>query len=420
VQIVYEAIDNLRRLIRSTLIQKNVRKGIIVPLSVVFLCVACPFQTLLAQEGGAVGGQTQQASNLSEGDAKEINQKIKQLSSDSYSSREIAKARLVEIGEKVIPALEQTLEIADTDLATQIFEVFGKFALDAQSSETQQIVQILKRLSRSEATFTGKQSKQLLESIRELHSPRAAEELGSLGARIVVGSYPLNGRNGFEQIRYLEINERFSGDADDLVWLQWLNQVEMVVLQSEKIQGAWLKYLQDMPALELLVIRDANLNSDDLNWLKGIERLEHLEILYTPIDDKATEILASLSVWTSMRIFGTNITLAEGEALGEKLDGIEYQFGCGGFLGIQSDAAAARSSTVGRVTPGGAAELAGIIEGDTIIKIDNTSIESFDDIRANLRKYRPADKIMVELNRADATGRMEKIQVEVVLGRQSI
>lgn len=419
-QIVYEAIDNLRRLIRSIMMQKNVCKGIVVPLPVVFLCVACPFQRLPAQEGSAVGGQTQQASNLSKDDAKEITQKINQLSSDSYSSREIAKARLVEIGEKVIPALEQTLEKADTDLATQVFEVFGKFALDAQSSETQQIVQILKRLSRSEATFTGKQSKQLLESIRELHSPRAAEELGSLGARIVVGSYPLNGRNGFEQIRYLEINERFSGDADDLVWLQWLNQVEMVVLQSEKIQGAWLKYLQDMPALELLVIRDANLNSDDLNWLKGIERLEHLEILYTPIDDKATEILASLSVWTSMRIFGTNITLAEGEALGEKLDGIEYQFGCGGFLGIQSDAAAARSSTVGRVTPGGAAELAGIIEGDTIIKIDNTPIESFDDIRANLRKYRPADKIMVELNRADATGRMEKIQVEVVLGRQSI
>jgi hypothetical protein len=420
VQIVYKAIDNLRRLIRSTFMQKNVRKGIIVPLPVVFLCVACPFQILLAQEGEAVGGQAQQASGLSEDDAKEISQKIKQLSSDSFSSREIAKARLVEIGEKVIPALEKSLDKADTDLSTQVFEVFGKFALDAQSSETQQIVQILKRLSRSEATFTGKQSKQLLESIRELHSPRAAEELGSLGARIVVGSYPLNGRNGFEQIRYLEINERFSGNADDLVWLQWLNQVEMVVLQSEKIKGEWLKYLQDMPALELLVIRDADINSNDLNWLKGIERLEHLEILYTPIDDKSAEILASLSVWTSMRIFGTNISLAEGESLGKKLDGIEYQFGCGGFLGIQSDAAAARSSTVGRVTPGGAAELAGIIEGDTIVKIDDTPIESFDDIRANLRKYRPADKIMVELNRADATGRMEKIQVEVVLGRQSI
>jgi len=420
VQIVYKAIDRLRRSGLAMLLANGLRRRIFVPLSVALLGVGCLIQPLFAQQGEVSGGESQQASGLSEDDAKEIAQKLKQLGSDSFSSREIAKARLVEIGEKVIPALEQSLEKADTDLATQIFEVFGKFALDAQSSETQQIVQILKRLGRSEATFTGKQSKQLLESIRELHSPRAAEELGSLGARIVVGSYPLNGRNGFEQIRYLEINDRFSGNADDLVWLQWLNQVEMVVLQSEKIQGEWLKYLQDMPALELLVIRDANINSDDLKWLKGIDRLEHLEILYTPIDDKATEILASLSVWTSMRIFGTNISLAEGEALGKKLDGIEYQFGCGGFLGIQSDAAAARSSTVGRVTPGGAAELAGIIEGDTIVKIDDTQIESFDDIRANLRKYRPADKIMVELNRADATGMMEKIQVEVVLGRQSI
>lgn len=419
-QKVYQTIDSLCRLSRATLPSIGHRERIFVPLLVALLGVGCLFQPLLAQQAEESVGEPQKALGLSEDEAKEIAQKIKQLSSDSFSSREIAKARLVEIGEKVIPALEQSLEKADTDLATQIFEVFGKFALDAQSSETQQIVQILKRLGRSEATFSGKQSKQLLESIRELHSPQAAEELANLGARIVVGSYPLNGRNGFEQIRYLEINERFAGNANDLVWLQWLNQVEMVVLQSEKIQGEWLKYLQDMPALELLVIRDADINSDDLNWLKGIERLDHLEILYTPIDDKATEILASLSVWTSMRIFGTNISLAEGESLGKKLDGIEYQFGCGGFLGIQSDAAAARSSTVGRVTPGGAAELAGIIEGDTIIKIDNTPIESFDDIRANLRKYRPAEKIMVELNRADATGRMEKIQVEVVLGRQSI
>jgi membrane-associated protease RseP (regulator of RpoE activity) len=173
-----------------------------------------------------------------------------------------------------------------------------------------------------------------------------------------------------------------------------------------------------MPSLKKLLIRDTSIVSADLQWLKGIDSLDHLEILYSPIDDKAVAILEGLSVWKSMRIFGTNISYEAGEGLVKRLDGIEVQFGCGGFLGIQSDVQAARTSTVSETTPNGAAERAGIVSGDIITKIEDEPITTFEDIRASLRKRRPGEKVVVELERTTLNGQMDILQVNVVLGRQ--
>ena len=214
------------------------------------------------------------------------------------------------------------------------------------------------------------------------------------------------------------MNEGFRGTAKDLAWLQWLTKVELVVLRGPNVNGECLKYLSEMPRLRKLLIRDTSIVSADLLWLKDIESLDHIEILYTPIDDKCIDTLRGLSVWRSMRIFGTDISFEAGEKLVKGLDGIEVQFGCGGFLGIQSDTLALRTSTVSETTPNGAAEQAGIISGDIITKIDDEAIVTFEDIRSTLRKKRPGEKVVVELERSNLKGEMNVLQVNVVLGRQ--
>ena len=348
----------------------------------------------------------------------QIEQLVKQLADDNFTARELAKAKLTELGIVTISVLDKSLDNADANVCTQIFEIYSQFALDAESPETMQVVKSLKKLIAQESSRKSLLATQLLESIRELHSERAVKELEQLGAGTILGTYPLNGRTGIEPYYYVEINEGFRGTEKDLVWLQWLNKVELVVLSGPNVSGEWLKYLGLMPGLRKLLLRDTSVVSADLKWLLEIEGLDHLEILYSPIDDKAADILARLSVWQSMRIFGTNISFETGEQLGKRLDGIEFQFGCGGFLGIQSDVLAARTSTVSETSRGGAADRAGIVSGDIITKIEDVPITTFEDIRANLRQRRPGEKVVVELERAIADGTLKTMQFDVILGRQ--
>lgn len=343
---------------------------------------------------------------------------VTKLAADNFTTREIAKAKLLELGSEIIGVLDENLPTADVDTSTQIFEIYSQFAIDPQSEATLQVVKSLKKLIATETSRNSILATQLLESIRELHSRRASRELALLGAGILTGIYPLNGRTGIEPQYFIEVNEGFRGTAQDLVWLQWLKEVELVVLRGPNIDGDYLKYLSEMPKLKKLLIRDTSIVSADLKWLTGIESLDHLEILYSPIDDSAINTLEGLSVWKSMRLFGTDISYEQGEALIKRLDGIEVQFGCGGFLGIQSDVQAARTSTVSETTPNGAAERAGIIPGDIITKIENEPINTFEEIRASLRKRRPSEKVVVELERTTFDGQMKVLEITVILGRQ--
>jgi hypothetical protein len=362
--------------------------------------------------------QTPKSAPNSANDRQQVNELVTRLASENFTTRQLAKAKLLELGSDIISTLDDNLATADVDVSTQIFEIYSQFALDPQSEATRKVVQSLKKLIASETSRNSILAMQLLESIRELHSERAGKELQALGAGIIQGIYPLNGRTGIEQQLFVEVNEGFRGNANDLVWLQWLTKVELVILKGPNINGECLKYLGEMPSLKKLLIRDTSIVSADLHWLEEIDDLDHLEILYSPIDDKSVDTLIGLSVWKSMRIFGTNISFEAGEKLIQNLDAIEVQFGCGGFLGIQSDVQAARTSTVSETTPNGAAERAGIIAGDIITRIDDEAVTTFEDIRANLRKRRPGEKVVVELERVNFNGEMNVLQINVVLGRQ--
>jgi serine protease Do len=54
---------------------------------------------------------------------------------------------------------------------------------------------------------------------------------------------------------------------------------------------------------------------------------------------------------------------------------------------------------IGRVQPGGAAELAGIKDNDVIISVDNVAVNSSAELQEQISKHRPGDKVTVEIKR---------------------
>jgi len=54
---------------------------------------------------------------------------------------------------------------------------------------------------------------------------------------------------------------------------------------------------------------------------------------------------------------------------------------------------------IGKVQPGGAAELAGIKDNDVILSVDDVSVNSSSELQEQISKHRPGDKVTVEIKR---------------------
>jgi S1-C subfamily serine protease len=72
-----------------------------------------------------------------------------------------------------------------------------------------------------------------------------------------------------------------------------------------------------------------------------------------------------------------------------------------------------KGALVSEVSPGSAAENAGIRPGDVITKVDGESIASADDLVALIRRHKAGDRLKVELHRGGSTR-----TVEVTLGQR--
>lgn len=71
-----------------------------------------------------------------------------------------------------------------------------------------------------------------------------------------------------------------------------------------------------------------------------------------------------------------------------------------------------RASAPGEaVTPGGAADLAGVAPGDLIVAVDSEPVETYEEFVVLVRAQRPGDQISIEVKRGD-----KRVTLEVILG----
>lgn len=82
------------------------------------------------------------------------------------------------------------------------------------------------------------------------------------------------------------------------------------------------------------------------------------------------------------------------------------------FLGVGSDKAD-KGVVIKEVTDGSAAEKAGLKQGDIITRVDNTPINSPDELSKTIARYKPEDKITITINRDG-----KEQQVSATLGRR--
>ena len=113
----------------------------------------------------------------------------------------------------------------------------------------------------------------------------------------------------------------------------------------------------------------------------GMARIAHLgRVLVTRMADGARPVFASVPETPRSR---------PAERAGDRATGTG-----GAFLGIAADSRAGWDGVrLGSIVPGSAAEQAGLRAGDVLVRLDQTGLQGFSDLRALLERHRPGETL---------------------------
>ncbi len=352
---------------------------------------------------------------------EQIDRWIHHLESDSYASRQLAIQLLQPHPTLALPAVERAIESLEEDAANRLIRLLGRWSTNPDEGYGALAYDALNRVAEGGVSARSSIAMGVIEAIRMTQSSRATDYLSHLSAFIGLEPDKLFAMNmRYEMLYVLRINEAFRGTIEDLDCVRWLSDVRVVRLIGPRIDRECLEQIVKIPNLRTLQIRNTSITSEDLKALYSLDRLEGLEILYTPIDDTSIEILGNLPLWGRLRLFGTRMSADGAEKLTKQLEGADVTFGLGGFLGIGSSL---DGLVINQITPGSGAEQAGLRVEDRILTIQGKKIERFVELRAELAKYPPGAVVKVEFERKDSIdgleGRKSTIAtVDVMLGEQ--
>jgi hypothetical protein len=138
---------------------------------------------------------------------------------------------------------------------------------------------------------------------------------------------------------------------------------------------------------------------DALALLKEIPELQHLVIEKAPLTDVAIQHLAALPNLTFLRVQGTSITGEGLRKLHAEKPNLNITTIGTALMGV-SAATAEGGCLVSTVSPGSAAEQAGLQPGDYITHLNDVEIRSFIDLMIAVFERRPGDEVRVAYTRA--------------------
>lgn len=91
-----------------------------------------------------------------------------------------------------------------------------------------------------------------------------------------------------------------------------------------------------------------------------------------------------------------------------------------GYLGIRAGETVESGAVIGSVSDGSPAKKAKLQVGDQIFRIDDRSVNNFEELSSILEKYRPGDKVTVHVRRRlKDSDEFEELSLEVKLGSQA-
>ncbi|GIW97034.1 MAG: serine protease [Pirellulaceae bacterium] len=318
------------------------------------------------------------------------------LESPSYRERQQAYWHLQRHPIATLRVIEASLPGASLEVGSRLVELLTEFALSDSVAVSDGATALLQS-SAQQLTSIGQLANNALSSMADIQEQRAIDLLVLHGARIGPRNFGMNGQFSPIGELALTIDETFTGDESVVYRIKYLKSIETVFLAGSAIGRTHFEAVAQLKQLRNLKLKHVTIDREELRLLRDLTNLEHLGINYVDIDDSYVDVLLELPMSQSLRLYGTSISDAGAERLRQQLDGLEITCLRGGFLGVGTELLS--NTVVDRVTPGSAADEAGLLPGDELTHIQGEPIKTFMDLRQELGKFVAGEEVTIRFKR---------------------
>ena len=294
-------------------------------------------------------------------DPAAIDRWIGQLGAREFSDREAATRSLVAVGRPVLEPLRQAIGAGDLEVASRGIEIITVLLQAADPELSAAAEQTLDALVAEGGGPAARMANDVLEFHRVGQAEEARAALEELGA---------------------------------VFWERTLN-ADFVGLDVE-VPSAWRG------------------GSADLRKLANIRGLVAVAVHGVRLDDDAVAVLGRLRSLRRLDLFGTGLAEEAVQALAAALPDTVIDVRRGGRLGVGSTAFAGPCE-ITQVSPGSAADKAGVRVGDTVVAVDGEAIPGFERLTALVARHAPGDRLALTIARPAADGGAERVEIVVAL-----
>lgn len=292
--------------------------------------------------------------------ADDVERLVVRLGDEEFALRLQAEQRLREIGRAALPILEAAALQAEPDRVSRITAVLEQMFLNGCPDLADDAERTLERLALSQSVEAGRRARAVLVGNQQLRQRRAIDAIRELGGKV-----------DFVEVSAIQGNVFWGGPGG----------------------GSDIEIPGQVPAtLRVWLLED---------WTGGPGGLWHVARL----EDSWSARVWGMEV-TNVR--GSGLDSADVQALAARLPKVRI-LERGASLGIQCHPL--DPCQIMDIVPEGAAERAGLLPNDIIRRLDDTPIDSFNDLVGELLNRSPNEDVTLQVDRYG-----HRLQVEVTLG----
>jgi hypothetical protein len=319
-----------------------------------------------------------------------------QLNGDTYEIRDAATRELIKAGLAAVAPVCQAIQNGHWEVVTRGTYVLQELSLARELETEQAALAALERISAATGTAQARRAAEALSKLDHLRRQRAVEIFTRLGATINAEHQEKD--MVAAPICALEIGPEWRGEETDLRRLKWLSDVQQVTFSGERVRDSWVHQLRGMENLLILKIKRAPITDAAFEGLKDIPSLSGVKLLYLPIGDPAAAHLSQCPRLKRLKLIGTNVSPVGQRQLAAAFGAESVDCRRGAFLGI-TPSVPGESWYITAVSEQSAAEQAGLIPGDVIVKYGDQRVPDFEALTRLISQNNVGDTVQIEVLR---------------------
>jgi hypothetical protein len=326
--------------------------------------------------------------------AQDLGEAIQNLDAPEFSLRESATRQLIDLGPQAIAPVASAVRNGSNEIRTRGIFILKEIAkleeIDAPAPARLAIESL-----RDESTpFLQRRAAAVIQELNELREVKTLvyfQERGGVKSNQPVVAGMFVNQAG---VYALSLNKTWNGQPEDLKRLRFLTGMVTLELSGEWVNDEIIEIISAVRQLRQLSIRKAKITNQTAFLLAKHDNLEGFEIRYCEVNDECLPALKQFQFLARLMLVGTKISPEVARELEDLFGASVVDYRRGGFLGVSciSDNSGCR---VSRVVPESAADVIGISVGDVIKKINDTPVQTSEQLIEAISDYEIGTEVAV-------------------------